>query len=102
MESLLLESGVPYTIIRPWYVLGPGHRWAYALYPMYWIAGAIPSMREGARRLGMVTLGQMIATLTWAVETADGESRTIEAADIKRVARDFDRVLRRRPESTTA
>ena len=47
------ESGLAYTIIRPWYVLGPGHRWAYILYPMYWIASLIPSMRDGARRLGM-------------------------------------------------
>ena len=23
------------TILRPWYVLGPGHRWPYALKPMY-------------------------------------------------------------------
>src|SRR5262249_40189306 len=24
-ERLLVDSGVPHTIVRPWYVLGPGH-----------------------------------------------------------------------------
>src|SRR5688572_25233887 len=27
VESLLKSSGVPATVLRPWYVLGPGHRW---------------------------------------------------------------------------
>ena len=26
-ESLVMASGIPATIVRPWYVLGPGHRW---------------------------------------------------------------------------
>ncbi|HSQ31732.1 MAG TPA: hypothetical protein VLN49_17865 [Gemmatimonadaceae bacterium] len=27
--------GVAQTALRPWYVLGAGHRWPYALVPMY-------------------------------------------------------------------
>jgi uncharacterized protein YbjT (DUF2867 family) len=83
VELLLRESGMPYTVLRPWYVLGPGHRWAYALLPMYWLLGALPSTRDGARRLWMVTLEQMIGALTWAVETAGLESRVIEVPDIR-------------------
>ncbi len=30
-ERLIRESGVAATILRPWYVLGPGHRWPYVL-----------------------------------------------------------------------
>lgn len=26
-EALIRASGVPATFVRPWYVLGPGHRW---------------------------------------------------------------------------
>ena len=26
-ESLLRSSGIPATIVRPWYVLGPAHWW---------------------------------------------------------------------------
>jgi len=83
-EALLRESGLPHTILRPWYVLGPGHRWAYLLIPMYWVLGVLPRTRDGARRLGLVTLDQMIATLTWAVETASNESRVLEVPDILR------------------
>jgi len=32
-ESLLKTSGLNATILRPWYVLGPGHRWPYLLVP---------------------------------------------------------------------
>jgi uncharacterized protein YbjT (DUF2867 family) len=33
-EALLLATGLPSTVLRPWYVLGPGHRWPYALVPL--------------------------------------------------------------------
>lgn len=82
-EALLRESGIAHTVFRPWYVLGPGHRWAYALVPVYWLLGAIPATRDGARRLGMVTLAQMIAALVWAVETAGTESRVVEVQEIR-------------------
>jgi len=84
VEAELRESGLSHTIIRPWYVLGPGHRWAYVLLPMYWLMGAIPSTRESAQRLGLVTIAQMVATLTWAVDTAGAESRVLNVPDIRR------------------
>src|SRR5262249_16357040 len=34
-ESLIRASGMNATILRPWYVLGPDHRWPYALIPFY-------------------------------------------------------------------
>ena len=34
-ESMIRESGLAATILRPWYVLGPGHLWPYALVPIY-------------------------------------------------------------------
>lgn len=84
VERILRESSLPHTIVRPWYVLGPGHCWAYLLVPIYWLAERMPSKRETARRLGLVTLRQMIATLTYAVETASNESRVFEVPDIKK------------------
>jgi uncharacterized protein YbjT (DUF2867 family) len=67
-EKLITEAGLRATILRPWYVLGPGHWWPLLLVPMYAIAELIPATREGARRLGLVTIGQMVATLVDAVE----------------------------------
>jgi len=84
VEGELRDSGLPSTILRPWYVLGPGHRWPYALIPMYWLLGALPSTRESARRLGLVTIANMLATLVWAVDTARHESRELNVPDIRR------------------
>jgi uncharacterized protein YbjT (DUF2867 family) len=83
-EAMLRDSGLPHTIVRPWYVLGPQHRWPYLLVPAYWIMRALPSTRDGARRLGLVTLRQMLSTLAWAVDTAGAESRTLDVSDIRR------------------
>ncbi|HEX9106644.1 MAG TPA: NAD-dependent epimerase/dehydratase family protein [Longimicrobiales bacterium] len=67
-EALVAASGRPATILRPWYVLGPRHRWPYALLPLYALLGLIPSTRDGARRLGLVTLRQIVAALSDAVD----------------------------------
>jgi nucleoside-diphosphate-sugar epimerase len=67
-EALIRANALNATILRPWYVLGPGHWWPYALVPFYAIARMIPSTRDGALRLGLVTHAQMIRALTDAVE----------------------------------
>ena len=67
-EAALESAGLHATILRPWYVLGPGHRWPYLLVPIYKLAEWIPQTRDGARRLGLVTLEQMLNALTFAVE----------------------------------
>jgi uncharacterized protein YbjT (DUF2867 family) len=66
-ENMIGVSGLAATILRPWYVLGPGHRWPYALVPMYWLFERIPGTRETARRLGLVTLDEMVAAVVRSV-----------------------------------
>ena len=84
-EALIRESGIPATILRPWYVVGPGHRWALALTPLYGIAKLFPPARDGATRLGLVTLDQMVAALITAVESPPREGvRILEVPDIRR------------------
>ena len=68
-ESLIAERRLNATVLRPWYVLGPEHRWPYLLLPLYKLAEWLPFTREGARRLGLVTLRQMVLALAAAVET---------------------------------
>jgi uncharacterized protein YbjT (DUF2867 family) len=68
-EALVGATGIPATILRPWYVLGPGHYWPCMLVPFYALGRLIPAMRELATRLGLVTLQQMVTALTFAVET---------------------------------
>lgn len=76
-ESHLAASGLPATILRPWYVLGPGHRWPVVLVPAYWLLERVPGTRESARRLGLVTLAQMVAALVRAVEEEPPEGQRV-------------------------
>jgi uncharacterized protein YbjT (DUF2867 family) len=85
-ESLLLATGLPATILRPWYVLGPGHRWPYLLLPFYALMDLLPATRDGARRLGLVTLGQMTAALVSAVETAPTGVKIVTVPEIRAAA----------------
>ena len=82
-EEALAQSGLRRTIVRPWYVLGPGHRWPYALLPIYWILERVPATRESARRLGLVTLAQMARTLVRAVENPPDVARLVEVPEIR-------------------
>jgi uncharacterized protein YbjT (DUF2867 family) len=82
-ETLIRESGLNATILRPWYVLGPGHRWPYVLVPAYWLLERISSTREAARRLGLVTLEQMLQALTDAVESPPTGVRVLGVPEIR-------------------
>jgi len=81
-EELIRASGLNATILRPWYVLGPGHHWPYLLKPGYWLARQIPGMREGARRLGLLTWKQMVAALATAVEAPPQGVRVVGVPEI--------------------
>jgi uncharacterized protein YbjT (DUF2867 family) len=82
-EALLRASRLNATILRPWYVLGPGHRWPYALKPLYWLCAHIPATRAGALRLGLVTLQQMVNALVWSVEHPCHGQRVITVPEIR-------------------
>ena len=87
-EEIVRQSGLKTTILRPWYVLGPGHRWPYALIPFYKLFEAIPSTRTGAVRLGLVTRAQMVNALAAAVASDPDELRVLEPAQIRAVGSD--------------
>jgi len=82
-EALIAGAGLAATFLRPWYVLGPGHRWPYALVPFYALLERLPATRETARRLGLVKLRQMIAALVWAVENPPAERRVMDVPAIR-------------------
>jgi uncharacterized protein YbjT (DUF2867 family) len=84
VEAAIGSSGLSATILRPWYVLGPDHRWPYALLPAYWVMGLIPSKRETAHRLWLVTLKQMISALVAAVENPCQGVRIVEVPEIRK------------------
>ena len=85
-EERLISSGLPATILRPWYVLGPGHRWAYGLMPFYKICEWIPATRESALRCGLVTLKQMLSALVYTLENPPTGVRAIDVPQIRNIA----------------
>jgi uncharacterized protein YbjT (DUF2867 family) len=87
-EDLIRRSGISSaTFVRPWYVLGPGHRWPIPLIPFYWIAEQLPSLRESAQRLGFVTIQQMINALVWTIENPPAGVRVMGVPEIRADAR---------------
>jgi uncharacterized protein YbjT (DUF2867 family) len=80
-EAMIREAKLTATILRPWYVLGPGHWWPVALLPLYKITELLPSTRESAQRLGLVTLKQMVQALVGAVENPP-EAGMIRIVDV--------------------
>lgn len=85
-ESILHATEIPLTVLRPWYIIGPGHRWPMALIPLYRLAEHFPGTRDGALRLGLVTLTQMVAALVAAVEHAGNSSRILDVSQIRAAA----------------
>lgn len=85
-EAAIAGAGLTATVLRPWYVLGPGHRWPIVLMPLYAVFEVIPSTRATARRLGLVSIAQMVRALVGAIEhpPARGTIRLIEVPEIRR------------------
>ncbi len=83
-ELLIAQNGLNATCLRPWYVLGPGHRWPILLQPVYAVLGLLPTTRAGAERLGFVTLAQMTRALVNAVEQPSTGVRVVEVPEIRR------------------
>jgi uncharacterized protein YbjT (DUF2867 family) len=86
-EAALRASGVRATVLRPWYVLGPGHRWPYLLMPVFALLRHLPQTRETARRLGFVKLREMLAALVHAVENPPEAGLEIVTAEEIRATR---------------
>lgn len=82
-EQLIHQQRLNATILRPWYVLGPGHRWPYTLLPFYKLMEWLPFTRSGAQRLGLVTLEQMVLALVEAVESPALGVRIVEVPEIR-------------------
>jgi uncharacterized protein YbjT (DUF2867 family) len=82
-EELVRAAGLDATLVRPWYVLGPGHRWPLALAPLQALLERLPATRAGALRLRSVTLGEMTRALVRAIEEPAPGIRVLDVAAIR-------------------
>ena len=84
-EDRLRTSGSRTTMLRPWYILGPGHWWPLALQPVYRLMELMPSTRDAAKRLGLVTIQDMLTALVWSIEHPPVTHRVIDVPEIRRL-----------------
>jgi uncharacterized protein YbjT (DUF2867 family) len=85
-EQVIANAGLRSTIVRPWYVLGPGHRWPVVLKPAYWLFERLPVTRVSARRLGLVTRHEMVTTVAWAVDNPPHDIEIVGVEDMHRIS----------------
>lgn len=86
-ESRIRGSGIAASILRPWYVLGPGHRWPCVALPFYALFERLPPTQAAARRLGFVSLSQMVSAMVMAIEAAPPDVRIIDVPAIRAAPR---------------
>ncbi len=86
VEKGIAEAGLPATILRPWYVLGPGRRWPLLLKPLYWWLENQSATRSSAQRLALLRLEEMVDALQFAVENPPTGLRVWDVPDIRKIA----------------
>ena len=82
-ERCILEKGLPHTFIRPWYVVGPGHRWPLLLLPLFKILEWMPATRRKAKALALVSIHQLLDTLLMAIEQPEEVNEILDVDAIK-------------------
>lgn len=87
-ERAIAENHLNATIVRPWYVLGPGHWWPALMIPFYKIAELIPQTREGALRLGLLKIDEMVRALARVVDEPAKGVRVLGVPEVRRLGRD--------------
>jgi uncharacterized protein YbjT (DUF2867 family) len=85
-EKIIRQSGLKTSIVRPWYIIGPGHYWPLFFLPLFKLLEFIPKTSAKAKSLRLVYLKQMIDTLVYAVENPPAERvKVFEIEDIRRI-----------------
>jgi len=87
-ETMIREAGLTATIMRPWYVVGPGRWWPKLIKPFYQLAERIPATRATAERLGLVSIEQLVTAMVSAVENPPPpkQRRMIDVPAIRRAS----------------
>ncbi len=83
--AAVADGKMSVTFLRPWYVLGPGHRWPILLLPLYLLAALLPGLRESARTMGLVSRRQMVAALVHSIEHPAHSVSVIDVPGIRKI-----------------
>jgi len=83
-EKIIKQASLNASIIRPWYIVGPGHYWPILFLPLSKLLEIIPATSVKAKALRLVFLSQMLNTLVYAVEHAPEKVRVFEIEEIRK------------------
>lgn len=84
-EQTIVAARLKTTILRPWYIIGPGHYWPLLFYPLFKLLEWLPATAQKAKALRLVFLNKMLQALVHAVENPPVQSpRIIEIEEIRR------------------
>jgi uncharacterized protein YbjT (DUF2867 family) len=87
-EKCLAQAGLPVTIFRPWYVVGPGHYWPLLFLPLFKILELVPQTAIKAKSLRLVTLKQLLNALVSSVnEISSSGIKIIEIDSIRKMGK---------------
>ena len=89
-EGLIKGSDLVASIIRPWYIVGPGHYWPLLLLPLFKLLEIIPTTSTKAKALRLVSLEDMLRTMCYAVDHPPERWRIFEIADIRTIRKKED------------
>jgi uncharacterized protein YbjT (DUF2867 family) len=87
VERYLATTTMDATILRPWYMLGPGHWWPSPLLPLYAVARRTPGLSDLAQRCGLLRLDELVAAMVSAVGAAAHGRRVLDVPAIRAAAR---------------
>lgn len=84
-EQAILATCLKTTILRPWYIIGPGHYWPLLFYPLFKLLELLPATAQKAKALRLVFLKDMLQALVYTVENPPEQShRVVEIEEIRR------------------
>lgn len=87
IRQRVATGGLSATFVRPWYVLGPGHRWPLLLQPLLALAAWFPGQRERIEKMGLVTREAFTDAMLHAIAHPPADIHVIDVAGIRRISR---------------
>ena len=81
-EEAIARAGLTATVLRPWYVTGPGHRWPLLLIPFYALGKKVPAFRESCMRLDLIPLDAFVRAMVWSVENPPALQQQVRVMDV--------------------
>lgn len=73
------------TFVRPWYVLGPGHRWPLLLAPLMALAAWVPGWKTRIGKMGLVSRDAFVSAMVHAIEHPAATLKVIDVDGIRAI-----------------